>query len=238
MGDGWAAMAVAAAKVPITAIFNPNSGPAAGPANSAYTAAFTQLEAAGGKVVAYVYTENGNADGTAPLNTVEGEISTYISQYGSLLSGFLLDGTLITPSTISYYVALHSYIKGLSPSYTVLANPGQPYLNGVSPQDYLGTADVFNLFEGTSGAYAAYPTGQTWYESSPSNRFWNTIYDAAANTGDPNQSSVMLADLSMAVQLDVGSIYITDLTGANPYDALPSYWNQEVSAVAAENQSG
>ncbi len=38
----------------------------------------TNLENAGGKVVAYVYTDNGNI----PLATVEGQISTYISQYG------------------------------------------------------------------------------------------------------------------------------------------------------------
>ena len=54
VGDGWAAMAAAAAKVPITAIFDPNSGPLPGPASSAYANAFTQLEDAGGKVVAYV----------------------------------------------------------------------------------------------------------------------------------------------------------------------------------------
>jgi Spherulation-specific family 4/Domain of unknown function (DUF4214) len=234
VGDGWAAMAAAAAKVPITAIFNPNSGPLPGPPSPAYAASFTQLEAAGGKVVAYVYTDKGNADGTAPLSAVEGEMSTYISQYGTLINGFLLDGTLITPSTLSYYVTLHSFIKGLSQSYTVLANPGQPYLNGVSPQNYLSTADVFNLFEGTSAGYSTYPFSQTWYESDPSDRFWNTIYNVAANTGDPTQSSAMLAALSAAVSLDAGSIFITNLTGSNPYDALPSYWNQEVAAVAAQ----
>ncbi len=234
VGDGWAAMTAAAAKVPITAIFNPNSGPLPGSPSPTYAAAFTQLETAGGKVVAYVYTDNGNAGGTAPLSRVEGEISTYISQYGTLINGFLLDGTLITPSTLSYYVALHTYIKGLSQSYTVLANPGQPYLNGVSPQNYLSTADVFNLFEGTGSGFSTYPFAQTWYESDPSDRFWNTIYDVAANTGDPTQSSAMLAMLSAAVSLHAGSIFITNLAGANPYDALPSYWNQEVSAVAAQ----
>ena len=48
----------------------------------------------------------------------------------------------------------------------------------------------------------------------------------------------MLADLSQAVQLDAGYIYITDLSGGNPYDALPSYWDQEVSAVAAATEAG
>ena len=177
----------------------------------------------------YVSTDNGNAS----LSTVEGEISTYISQYGSLINGFMLDEVLIIPSTLSYYQSLYAYVKSQNPSDTVMANPGQPYLNGVSPQDYLSTADVFNLFEGTNASYTSFPSGQTWFESYPSDRFWNTIYDVAANSGDPSQSSAMLADLSNAVALDTGYVYITDLSGGNPYDGLPSYWDQEVSAVAA-----
>ena len=151
---------------------------------------------------------------------------------------------LVTPSTLSYYQSLYSYIKTLDPSYTVIGNPGQPYLNGVSPQDYLSTADIFNIFEGPNSApagspgYNTYPYGQNWYESYPSDRFSNTIYDVPANAGDPSQSSAMLADLSEAVQLDTGYVYITDLSGGNPYDGLPSYWDQEVSAVAATPEPG
>jgi Spherulation-specific family 4 len=120
VGNGWAAMAAAASEVPITAIFNPDSGPLPGPADPNYVTAMTNLENAGGKVVAYVYTDNGNTS----ISTVEGQISTYISQYGSLINGFLLDGMLVTPSTLSYYQSLDSYIKGRDSSYTVIGNPG------------------------------------------------------------------------------------------------------------------
>ncbi len=58
----------------------------------------------------------------------------------------------ITPSTLSYYQSLNAYIKGLTPSYTIIGNPGQPFLNGVAPQEYLSTADVFNIFEGPNTA--------------------------------------------------------------------------------------
>src|SRR5580658_115253 len=68
VGDGWAAMAAAAAQIPVTAVFNPDSGPLPGPADPNYVNAMTNLEIAGGKAVAYVYTE----DGSAPLTTVEG----------------------------------------------------------------------------------------------------------------------------------------------------------------------
>jgi Spherulation-specific family 4/Domain of unknown function (DUF4214) len=240
VGDGWAAMDAAAAEVPLTAIFNPNSGPLPGPADPSYVTALTNLEDAGGKVVAYVYTDNGNA----ALATVEGQISTYITQYGSLINGFMLDGMLVTPNTLSYYQGLYNDIQSLNPSYTVIGNPGQPYLNGVSSQDYLSVADVFNIFEGPNSApagspgYNTYPYGQTWYQSDPSDRFSNTIYDVPADAGDFSQSSAMVADVSQAVQLDTGDVYITDLSGGNPYDALPSYWDQEVSAVAAATELG
>jgi hypothetical protein len=43
----------------------------------------------------------------------------------------------------------------------------------------------------------------------------------------------MLADLSQAAQLNAGHVYITDQTASNPYAQLPSYWDQEVSAIAS-----
>lgn len=234
-GDGWAAMTAAASQVQITAILNPASGPGPG-ADPNYTTAMTNLENAGGKVVAYVYTNGGNA----PLATVESQISTYITQYGSLINGFYLDGMFVIPSTLSYYQSLNGYIKGLDPSYTVIGNPGQPFLNGVTPQQYLSTADVFNIFEGPNTApspgaagFNDYPYGLNWFQSYSSKRFANTIYDVPADAGNPLQSSTMIADLVRAVQLNAGYVYLTDRTGSNPYDQLPSYWNQEVAAAAA-----
>jgi hypothetical protein len=227
VGDGWAAMTAAASQVPITAILNPDSGP--GPSEDPnYAGAMANLEAAGGKVVAYVYTDNGNA----PLATVEGQISTYISQYGSLINGFFLDGMFVIPSTLSYYQSLDSYIKGLNSSYTVIGNPGQPFLNGVTPQQYLSTADIFNIFEGPNTAppgdpgFNNYPYGLNWFQSYPSDRFSNVIFDVPT-------ASDMSADLSRAVQLNAGYVYITDQTLPNPYAQLPSYWDQEVVAVAS-----
>ena len=221
VGNGWAAMATAAAQVPVVAIFNPNSGPAPGPADPNYVTAMTNLESAGGKAVAYVYT----GFGTTSLATVESQISTYITQYGSSIDGFFIDGMLVDPSTQSYYQSLDSYIKGRSASDLVIGNPGQPFLNGVTPANYLSTADIFSIFEGSDTAFSIYPSGQTWYQSYPSSRFSNFIYDVSG-------SSQMPADLIRAESLNAGYVYVTDQNLPNPYDELPSYWNQEVSALA------
>ena len=105
----------------------------------------------------------------------------------------------------------------------MIGNPGQPFQNGVTPADYLSTADVFDLFEGPSSGFSAYPYGLNWFQSYPSNRFSNTIYDAA--------SSALSADIKRAVQLNAGDVYITDQALPNPYDQLPSYWDQEVADI-------
>ena len=108
-------------------------------------------------------------------------------------------------------------------------------MNGVSPADYLSTADVFNIFEGPNLApspgaagFDAYPYGLNWFESYSNNRFSNVIFDVPT-------VAAMLADLGKAVQLNAGYVDITDLSGANPYAALPSYWDQEVAAIQQLN---
>jgi hypothetical protein len=101
-------------------------------------------------------------------------------------------------------------------------------------------ADVYNILEGPNSApsgspgHDTFPYGQTWFERFSRDWFSNTIHDVAANAGDPSQSSAMLADASQVAQLNARSAYITNLSGGNRYDALPSYWDQEVSAVAAQ----
>ena len=229
VGDGWAAMTAAAGKVPITAVLNPASGPGSSE-DPIYANAMTSLENAGGKVVAYVFTNNGNA----PLATVEGQINTYITQYGSLIKGFFLDGMFLLPGTLSYYQSIDSYIKSLSPSYTVIGNPGQPFLNGLLPTDYLTAADIVNIFEGPNKAPApgaagfdAYPYGLNWFLGYPSDRFSNIVFDVPG--------SDLLADLNKAVGLNAGHVYITDGTLPNPYSQLPSYWDQEVAAIHGLN---
>src|SRR5215471_7519683 len=90
------------------------------------------------------------------------------------------------------------YIKGLSTSYTVIGNPGQPFLNGVSPTDYLSTADIFNIFEGSNSDFQTYPSGQTWYQNYPSSRFSSIVYNVPGSS--------LLDDISRAESLNAGNL--------------------------------
>jgi Spherulation-specific family 4 len=222
-GDGWATMAAAASTVPVTAIFNPDSGPLPGPADPNYVNAMTNLENAGGKVVAYVYTDYTNV----PIATAECEISTYITQYGKLINGIFLDGMTNdnSASDLAYYHTLYTYIKRLSSSYQVIGNPGTSsvpaYLTG-STQG----ADTLVTYENDVAYYQGTPP-PSWVTSYPANDFANIMYNASSTQS-------MMAAVTLAAQRNVGYVYVTDLPlNPNPYASLPSYWDQEVSAVAS-----
>jgi hypothetical protein len=225
--DGWAQMAASAGKVPITAIFNPNSGPLPGPPDPNYVNAITNLENAGGRVIAYIPTGNGST----PLSTIQADVQLYKSQYGNLIEGFFLDQLNVVPTTLSYYQSVYNYIKGVSPSYTVVGNQGSPFLNGLTPQQFLSTVDVMNIFEGPDTGppggvgFNNYPYGLNWFLNYPSDRFSNIVFSVPT-------AAEMLADLRKAEQLNAGSVFITDQGLPNPYSQLPSYWNQEVAALA------
>lgn len=227
VGDGWAAMAAAASTIPVTAIFNPNSGPLPGPPDPNYITAMTNLELAGGKAVAYIDTNYG----AIPLATVEGEITTYLSQYGNLVSnpiknlinGFFFDRMSNLPSEVSYYQSLYSYIKSLSPSYGMIGNPGtatnSSYLTASPP-----AADTYLTYEGSAAGYTNANTS-----TGPSSLYANIIYDQSSVAG-------MEANVTFAAHHNVGYVYVTDQSLNPPtgylYDQLPSYWDQEVAAIA------
>ena len=219
-GDGWAAMTSAASTVPITAILNPNSGPGSA-ADANYQNAITNLENAGGKVVAYVFTDYGNA----PQSTVMTEVSTYITQYGSLIDGFFLDGMSTDPARVPYYTTLYSDIKALGPTYQVVGNPGT-----TTTQDYLQAADTLLTYE-NNNAVQSYLTSEPapWVSAQSPGHFANVVY----NQPDVQGSDSMQADVNRAFSHDnAGYLYVTERTGANPYSQLPSYWDQEVAAIA------
>jgi hypothetical protein len=235
VGDGWAAMTQAATDgASVVAILNPNGGPSPPPADPNYTAALTNLEAAGGRAIAYVPT----GFGSDPLATVEGQINTYIGEYGSLIDGFFLDQMGLLPSTLSYYQSLNTFTEGLSSTYLTVGNTGSPFLNGLTQAEYLSTADVLTIFEGPNtnpvpGApqFNNYPYGVNWFLSAPSSAIANIVFDVP-------DAATMQADVTRAEGLNAGYVYVTDQGLPNPYARLPSYWNEEVAAISAVPEPG
>jgi Spherulation-specific family 4 len=229
VGDGWAQMASAASEVSLTAIVNPDSGPLPGLPDPNYVNAMTNLEAAGGHVIAYVAT----GYTTVPLATVEGEITTYITQYGSLINGFFIDQMTndASQSDLAYYHSLYLFIKGLSPAYQVTGNPGTATVPNYLQAATQG-ADTLVTYENDDQAhpYSQNPP-PSWVYGYPPSHFASVIYNEPTAQG-------MVADLHLALQYNVGNIFVTDQNLPNPYAELPSYWNQEVAAVASVPEPG
>ena len=211
----WSLMDAASSSVDLTAILNPDSGPGSS-TDPNILSAVNSLRAAGGHDVGYIYTDYGST----PLATVENEVSSYLSMYP--VSGFFFDGMSGDPSEHSYYKSLYDYAKGLSSAYTVIDNPGTSFDESDASDP---VADTFIEFEGSASDYTT-ATPASWTSSYPASLFAATIY------GAPTLGS-MLSALSLAQSRNVGSVFVTDQNLPNPYNQLPSYWDQEVAAIHA-----
>jgi hypothetical protein len=225
--DGWAQLAAAASQIPVTAIFNPNSGPLPGLPDPKYVAAMTNLENAGGEVVAYLPT----FFTATPLATVEGYLATYIGQYGNLINGFFVDQMTNdnVASDLAYYHTLYTLIKSLSPSYQVIGNPGTNTVPDYLTPSTQG-ADTLVTYENKAQFYAG-TAPAPWTSGYPSNDFANIIHTQPSVPG-------MIADIALAASRNVGSIYVTDQVLPNPYAQLLSYWDQEVAAIKSVPEPG
>ena len=212
----WNALATAAKSVPTTVILNPNSGPGT-TQDTNYVAAVANVHAAGGKVIGYVSSSYTNRS----LSAVVQDIHTYLALYQ--VDGFFIDEMTADSTTahIQFYQSVYNYIKGLSPNYTVTGNPGTNV-----PEIYasLPVADQLVVFEDSAKHYNNYAP-LAWQASYPTSRFAHIVYAASATQ--------MQTFVQNASNKGAASVFITNKTLPNPYGALPTYWSQEVSNVAA-----
>ncbi len=232
LGSPWDDLNTAAARIPIEAIMNPDSGPGTG-VNSDYVTAVRNLQAAGGTVIGYVATGYGARDQGDILN----DVSNYMAWYG--VNGIFLDEMGNQDGTLDY-VALYQAIKALASEegidLHVVGNPGQPF-----SESYITAADTLVIFEGpysnsdpTGASYEDFPNkgpyaGLTpWWHSYSSSQIANIVYS------DPTELDV-LKSVAKALSQNAGYIYITDATPPNPYGALPSYWDVEVILIEIIN---
>ena len=215
----WADLNAAAARIPVTAIMNPGSGPGTFQ-NSDYVSAVNNLRTAGGKVIAYVSTSYGSRSSTV----VKADIDKYVNWYN--IDGIFFDEMTNsgTNGTLNYYGDLYDYVKAINPTWEVMGNPGTS-----TTESYLTrpVADSLLVFENVGANYPGY---------TPSS--WNFNYDPGAIghlVHTTASQSDMLAYLDLAVQRNAGQVYITNDVLGNPWDTLPSYWDAQVDRIEAIN---
>jgi hypothetical protein len=190
------------------------SGVGAGDAPQAhFTAVVRQARARGVTVLGYIST----VDGQRPAAQVETEVRNYKQWYG--VTSIFLDRVSGVPPQVAYYRQLARYIHRLSRGSSVWLNPGD-----FPDQDYMSIGDVVMDFEGTYSQYLRlHQPG--WVRKYPASKFAHTVY-ATPGSG-------LGAVLKLATSRRAGHVYVTDDSGDNPYDTLPSYWSRETSAATA-----
>ncbi|HKT22672.1 MAG TPA: spherulation-specific family 4 protein, partial [Nitrososphaerales archaeon] len=190
--------------VPVIAIINPNSGPGASQ-DPNYVQGIQNLQAAG--VIVYGYVDTAYAGDS--ISSVEANVNLYVSWYH--VDGILFDDMNNQVGYESYYSTLGSYVSSLG--LKSMGNPGTSV-----PTSFIGTLDALCIYE--SGGLPAL-SFITYPGYGPSNF-------AVVALGVPLDTTFLAAASSL-----VGWVYLTDASGSNPYDVLPSYFASEVAAISS-----
>jgi hypothetical protein len=212
----WDELIAAASQVPLVAIMNPNSGPGSAP-NSDYTHEVDPLRAAGGRVIGYVPTTYG----TRPLADVLAEVDAYYAWYD--IDGIYFDETTNDddPTLVAYYQSCHDYVRSLDAAAMVVLGQGTS-----APEPYAAAATQLSVREGDDQLNPFLdwqPRDWTsWYSADRFVAFIHNVVDADA----------MRAAVDHAVANGVAWMYFTDDTLLNPWDSLPSYWQEEIDHIA------
>jgi chitodextrinase len=210
-----------------------------------YAEALADTHATGVKVIGYVdsgyfgrtgqKTRTGGTATDAWRAQMQSDVDAWYSFYGSSIDGIFFDqmdndcGT--ANANAIRYEQIRDYVEHAHPGALVVANPG-----AAVPQCYENAADTILTFEGT---YACYQQDSgcpeplrfnalSWDHKDP-RKIMHLVYDT---------SSGNLADaIADSKSRGAGYVYVTDDSGANPWDSIASYFSTELSGMPAGGTS-
>jgi len=220
----WDDVAIAQSEVSITAIINPNNGPDGGPPNDDYQHGLEDLREAGVTILGYVYTSYGDRK----IKEVKDDVALYDQYYD--LDGIFFDEVANTKNRIGYYRALYRYINRKTDLDHVVLNPGttthRKYLIGRKP-----AGDTAVTFEDTYLKWINSEEPPKWVKRLAPERFAFLTYEAIDGIS-------MKAAIDLATKRNYGYVYVTDDGGDNPWDTLPSYWQEMIDYIKLINSDG
>jgi len=207
--SSWAAL-IAAKKahptVGIIAVVNPNSGPDSA-VRATYTAGIAKLIAANIRVLGYVGT-----DYTARTPaTVKADVDRWKMFYPGL-HGIFFDEQSNKAEDVAYYKDLSQYAKSQGLSYTV-GNPGAD-----TAEAFVGALDMMLIYE--SDGIPALSRLQGWHTK-----------HAPSNFGIIPYATALDAAFVREARKHVGYIYLQNDDLPNPWDSLPSYFDDLLEAL-------
>ena len=219
----WDRLIEAAAHIPIVAIANPATGPGE-KVDPNYQQVLTRAVRGKVTVIGYVNTDYARR----PRADVEQDIARWVRLYPQI-NGIFFDLQPSGPEHVGYYQALRRFVRARLPrraAALVATNPGT-----LSAPDYVARAatDLVCLFENKEG----FPDFRMppWTRRYPAERFCILAYAVSG-------TETMRRYVTSAREQGVGTVYVTDAAGENPWNRLPRYWTDEVALVREANASG
>lgn len=190
--------------VPIAVVINPNGTGVGTSAQSAWTTTINNLNTAGIITLGYVYTDFAQA---AP-STVQLEIDNWKAFYPNL-KGIFFAGMSNQTTNKTYYSDLHTYARITKGFRTTCGDAG----NNV-PTDWFGSvcADTIIVYEGYG---APLPANYSRYDALADNNVALIVLGLAA----------MNHEWANQISAYAGWLYMTNDSGGNPYDQLPTYFD-------------
>lgn len=165
--------------------------------------------------VGYVWTNYGKRD----LDEIKADIDLYDTYYE--IDGIFLDEATSDPNHVDYYAEIYSYIKTQLNLEKVILNPGTNI-----DEEYVArpATDTAAIFENNTG-WNQY-TPDPYVANYNANRFASLMYDVA-------NVATLQNYINLAANRNIGYVYVTNDQGldGNPWDSLPSYWQQEVDYI-------
>jgi Spherulation-specific family 4 len=227
----WKQVLVAAKKVQIVAIINPNNGPDNAPPNVDYQQGIKDLRQARVKVIGYVPTNYANRD----LQAVKTDIDLYLKYFN--VDGIFIDEAANKQDKLDYYHQIYRYLKSRSPSdrdrsiaYTLILNPGTDVAEEFTIQP---VADAIVTFENYQSVWIKYRP--PIYRQKHSTQKFAALIHTTAN------HKLMKSTLDRVVKYKFSYVYITndrpDTGDLNPWNTLPEYWQAQVNYIQQLNNA-
>jgi Spherulation-specific family 4 len=161
----------------------------------------------------YGYVDTGY--GRRRLADVHADVDRWRHWYPT--GGIFLDRVATGVRALPWYERLVSYVRRGGPGVVVLNHGAHPH------PGYAVIADAMVTFEGPYAAHRRIEVPD-WVRGWPAASFWHLVY------GTPE--SLMGSALESAAEANAGVVYVTDRSGRNPWDGLPSYLAAEARTWA------
>jgi hypothetical protein len=220
----WSSVAKASDSLSVVAIINPASGPGvSSQPDQNYVDGIRILLDKGVHVIGYVAT----GYGTRNISLVQRDVDTYAGWLSAYrVGGIFFDEASNDPSMVMYYQALYNYTRKQFGCHSkIIINPGA-VLPAVYMDSQVRSADTAVIFEDT---YAQ------WLTYTPSEYQLKTLVDTESAVivhTCPTVASMQNA-IQLAQSRNAGFVYVTDRVMNNPYDLLPSYFNDLIMYIVS-----